>query len=231
MIDRLREDIKIVFERDPAARSLAEVLTCYPGLHAVWTHRLTHWLWLNDRKLLARFISHACRFLTGVEIHPGAKIGRRFFIDHGMAVVIGETAEIGDDCTIYHQVTLGGTSWERVKRHPTLGNNVVIGAGAKVLGPHTVGDDSKIGAGSVVVTEVPPGSSVVGVPGKITIKRETSRLHYDIEQTDMPDPVVKALECIAEQVSNIEADVEKLKSEKKHRAGGRLKKSKNKTDE
>jgi serine O-acetyltransferase len=149
--------------------------------------------------------------LTGVEIHPGAKIGRRFFIDHGMGVVIGETAEVGEDCTIYHQVTLGGTSWRKEKRHPTLGNNVVVGAGAKILGPFLIGDNSKVGAGSVVVSPVPAASSVVGVPGRITMKREAEGGHYDINHTDIPDPVVKALECLAAQVSDLESEVRRLK--------------------
>lgn len=216
MFDRMKEDIAVVFDRDPAARSVVEVLMCYPGLHAIWAHRITHRLWEKDLKLTARALSQAVRFLTGVEIHPGATFGRRFFIDHGMGVVIGETAEVGDDCTLYHQVTLGGTSWRREKRHPTLGNNVVVGAGAKILGPHLVGANSKVGAGSVVVAAVPPDSSVVGVPGRVSMKREGEAGHYDINHTDIPDPVVRALECLAAQVTNLEGEVRRLKK----RAGG-----------
>ena len=164
---RLREDINSVFDRDPAARSVLEVITAYPGMHALVFHRVNHVLWNLGLKWLARFFSTMTRWLTGIEIHPGAKIGRRFFIDHGMGVVIGETAEIGDDCTLYQGVTLGGTSWNKGKRHPTLGNNVVIGAGAKVLGPFKVGDNARIGSNSVVIKEVPANATVVGVPGRV----------------------------------------------------------------
>src|SRR5271170_2942231 len=168
MFSRLREDIAVVFDRDPAARSTWEVLTCYPGLHALTGHRwLSHPLWRWGWRWLARWLSHIARWLTGIEIHPGAVIGRRLFIDHGMGVVIGETAEIGDDCTLYQGVTLGGVSWNKGKRHPTLGNNVVVGAGAKVLGPFTVGDGARIGSNSVVIKEVPPGATVVGIPGRV----------------------------------------------------------------
>ncbi len=167
MFSRLREDIACVFDRDPAARNTWEVLTCYPGLHALVFHRFTHWLWGHGLKWLARWISHFSRWLTGIEIHPGATIGRRFFIDHGMGVVIGETALIGDDCTLYHGVTLGGTSWNQGKRHPTLERGVVIGAGAKVLGPITLGEGAKIGSNAVVVRDVPPGATAVGIPARI----------------------------------------------------------------
>ncbi|MFN4148233.1 MAG: serine O-acetyltransferase [Rhodocyclaceae bacterium] len=167
MFARLREDIACVFDRDPAARSTWEVLTCYPGFHALLLHRLSHWLWSHGLRWLARLLSHFTRFLTGIEIHPGAKIGRRVFIDHGMGVVIGETAEIGDDCTLYHGVTLGGTSWNKGKRHPTLQRGVVIGAGAKVLGPITIGEGAKIGSNAVVVREVPAGATAVGIPARI----------------------------------------------------------------
>ena len=219
-LERLREDINSVFDRDPAARSVAEVLLFYPGLHAIWAHRLSRALWLKDKKLLARMVSHIARFATGVEIHPGARLGRRFFIDHGMGVVIGETAEVGDDCTIYHEVTLGGTSWRREKRHPTLGDNVVVGTGAKILGPYLIGHDSKVGAGSVVVSAVPPESSVVGVPGRVTAKKEPhERGHYDINHTDIPDPVVRALECLALEVSELEHEVSAITGKK--RTGGR----------
>ena len=167
MFDRLREDISSVFERDPAARTRWEVLTCYPGLHALIFHRLAHHLWGLELRWLARWISHWGRWLTGIEIHPGATIGRRFFIDHGMGVVIGETAEICDDVTLYHGVTLGGTSWAKGKRHPTLKNGVVVGAGAKVLGPITIGEGAKVGSNAVVVRDLPPGTTAVGVPARI----------------------------------------------------------------
>jgi len=163
---RLREDIKCVFERDPAARHTLEIITCYPGVHALLLHRLSHRLWNLRLKWIARLLSNLGRFLTGIEIHPGAKIGRRFFIDHGMGVVIGETSEIGDDCTLYHGVTLGGTSWEKGKRHPTLGNNIIIGAGAKVLGPIHIGENARIGSNAVVVNNVSSGATIVGVPGR-----------------------------------------------------------------
>jgi len=167
MFSRLREDIACVFDRDPAARNTWEVLTCYPGLHALLFHRFTHWLWGHGLKWLARWISHFGRWLTGIEIHPGATIGRRFFIDHGMGVVIGETAVIKDDCTLYHGVTLGGTSWNKGKRHPTLERGVVIGAGAKVLGPITLGEGAKVGSNAVVVRDVPAGTTAVGIPARI----------------------------------------------------------------
>ena len=167
MFDAIKEDIKSVFERDPAARTTAEVLLNYPGLHAIWIHRLSHRLWLANWKLLARTLSTFSRWLTGIEIHPGAKLGRRFFIDHGMGVVIGETAEIGNDVTLYHGVTLGGTSWNAGKRHPTLGDNVVIGAGAQVLGPITVAKGGKVGSNSVVVKDVPENATAVGIPARI----------------------------------------------------------------
>src|SRR5690349_10829085 len=172
MFATLRSDVKAVFERDPAARSVPEVIFCYPGLHAVWFHRLSHWLWVRKRYFLGRFVSHLGRFFTGIEIHPGATIGKGFFIDHGMGIVIGETAEIGDNVTLYHGVTLGGVSWEKVKRHPTLQDNVVVGSGAKVLGPFTVGHNSKIGSNSVVVKEVPANSTVVGIPGRVVMATE-----------------------------------------------------------
>ncbi|NPV49467.1 MAG: serine O-acetyltransferase [Armatimonadetes bacterium] len=192
MFSRLREDIQTVFAKDPAAKSVLEVLLCYPGLHAIWYHRIANWCWRHRLLLLGRLISHWARFLTGIEIHPGATIGRRFFIDHGMGVVIGETAEIGDDVLMYHQVTLGGTSLEKKKRHPTIGNNVVIGAGAKILGPFVVGDGAKIGAGSVVIREVPPGATVVGIPGKV-VEEATPRPAVDLDHAALPDPVAEAI--------------------------------------
>ncbi len=212
MLDRLKRDIQAVKERDPACRSTLEVITCYPGFHILYCHRVAHWCWKNNIKLLARIISQTGRFFTGIEIHPGAVIGQGLFIDHGMGVVIGETAEIGENVTIYHGVTLGGTSWKKEKRHPTIGNNVVIGTGAKILGPFKVGDNSKIGAGSVVVKEVPPDSVVVGVPGRITY-RNGAKIDGDIdlEQTDLPDPVAKAIECILDRVHQLENEVALLK--------------------
>ena len=171
MFSRLREDIACVFDRDPAARTTWEVLTCYPGLHALILHRINHWLWGLGLKWMARLGSNIARWMTGIEIHPGATIGRRFFIDHGMGVVIGETATIGDDCTLYHGVTLGGTSWNKGKRHPTLERGVVIGAGAKVLGPITLGEQAKVGSNAVVVRDVPPGATAVGIPARIVEDR------------------------------------------------------------
>ncbi|MEN6303673.1 MAG: serine O-acetyltransferase [Armatimonadia bacterium] len=192
MFGRLREDIQTVFAKDPAARSTLEVLLCYPGLHAIWYHRLSNWFWRHGFKLTGRLISHWGRGRTGIEIHPGATIGRRFFIDHGMGVVIGETAEIGEDVLMYHQVTLGGTSLEKKKRHPTIGNNVVIGAGAKLLGAFEVGEGAKIGAGSVVIKAVPPGATVVGIPGRV-VEEAKPRPVVDLEHAALPDPVAEAI--------------------------------------
>jgi len=194
MFRDIREDMRSVFERDPAARSTFEVLTCYPGVHARVLHRLSHQLWRWQFKWLARFVSHIARFFTGIEIHPGATIGRRFFIDHGMGVVIGETAEIGDDVTLYHGVTLGGTSWKEGKRHPTLGNGVVVGAGAKILGPLTIGDNAKIGSNAVVVKDVPAGATAAGIPARVLdeAKKNTGFNAYGISD-DQNDPVTKTL--------------------------------------
>ena len=207
VLSRIKEDISSVFERDPAARNIIEVISCYPGFHALFIHRIAHRLWHLKLFLAARLLSHIGRFLTGIEIHPGAKIGRRFFIDHGMGVVIGETAEIGDDVTIYHGVTLGGTSWKKEKRHPTIEDKVVIGAGAKILGPFTVGNNSMIGAGSVVVKEVPSHSSVVGVPGRVVYRDigEGSMEHHKL-----PDPEARAIACLFEQVKELESKVKVL---------------------
>ncbi|HKB60402.1 MAG TPA: serine O-acetyltransferase [Gallionellaceae bacterium] len=189
-----REDINCVFDRDPAARTTFEVLTCYPGLHARVVHRVSHLLWKSGFKWLARFLSHLARSFTGIEIHPGATIGRRFFIDHGVGVVIGETAEIGDDVTLYHGVTLGGTSWKEGKRHPTLGNGVVVGAGAKVLGPIHIGDNAKIGSNAVVVKDVPMGATAVGVPARILdeARKAAGFNPYGIGN-DQSDPFAKAI--------------------------------------
>ncbi|MGB0320281.1 MAG: serine O-acetyltransferase, partial [Cycloclasticus sp.] len=166
MFNQLKEDINIVFDRDPAARNKFEIITTYPGFHAILLHRLNHWLWNANLKFISRFLAYFSRWLTGIEIHPGAAIGKRFFIDHGMGVVVGETAIIGDDCTLYHGVTLGGTSWQKGKRHPTLGNGVVVGAGAKVLGPIVIGDNARIGSNAVVIRTVPEETTVIGIPGR-----------------------------------------------------------------
>ena len=213
MFARLREDIKAVFDRDPAARSALEVIFCYPGLHAVWFHRVSHWFWRHGFHFLARFISHLGRFFTGIEIHPGARIGKGFFIDHGMGVVIGETAEIGENVTLYNGVTLGGVSWEKVKRHPTLGDNVVVGSGAKVLGPFTVGKGSKIGSNSVVVKEVPPNSTVVGIPGRVVMAAEKPSEKMDLEHGKLPDPEAKAISCLFDQVRELERRLSALSAE------------------
>jgi serine O-acetyltransferase len=224
MFVRLREDIRCVFERDPAARNTFEVLTTYPGLHALIMHRISHRLWLCRLKWLARFLASVTRWMTGVEIHPAARIGRRFFIDHGMGVVIGETAEIGDDCTLYHGVTLGGTSWNKGKRHPTLGNNVVVGAGAKVLGPITLGESSRVGSNAVVVRDVPEGATVVGIPGHIIHKRvETEpdikrkafadKIGFDAYGTshgDMPDPVANAVNAMLDHIHAMDDKMEQM---------------------
>lgn len=223
MFDRLREDIQCVFDRDPAARNVFEILTTYPGLHAVVFHRFYHWLWNKGFQWLARWISSLTRLLTGVEIHPGARIGNRFFIDHGMGVVIGETAEVGDDCTIYHGVTLGGTSWKKGKRHPTLGNNVVIGAGAKVLGPVTIGNDARVGSNAVVLKDVPQGATVVGVPGRVLVVEEKTEKQearaeiakkigfdaYGMSQ-DMPDPVAHAINCMLDHTHQMDKKIEEM---------------------
>ena len=213
MFSRLKSDIKAVFDRDPAARSVLEVIFCYPGLHAIWFHRISHWLWKNELWFLGRLTSHIGRFLTGVEIHPGATIGKGFFIDHGMGVVIGETAEIGENVTLYHGVTLGGVSWEKVKRHPTLMDNVVIGSGAKILGPFTVGKDSKVGSNSVVVKEVPPNSTVVGIPGRVVMGTEKPQERMDLEHGKMPDPEAKAISCLFDQIRELERKYNALAAE------------------
>jgi serine O-acetyltransferase len=196
MFSRIQEEIAVVFDRDPAARGTWEVITCYPGFHAMLSHRFAHWLWDAGLKWLARFTSHIGRWATGIEIHPGATIGRRFFIDHGMGVVIGETAEIGDDCTLYHGVTLGGTSWAKGKRHPTLANNVVVGAGAKILGPITIGANAKVGSNAVVVKDVPPGATAIGIPARVIESEDSANgdkfSAYGVAR-DQNDPVSKAL--------------------------------------
>jgi serine O-acetyltransferase len=214
MFEALRGDVRAVLERDPAARSTLEVLLCYPGVHALAFHRLAHRLWGAGWHTPARFVSHVSRFLTGIEIHPAAKLGRGLFIDHGMGVVIGETAEVGDNVTLLQGVTLGGTSLKREKRHPTLGNSVVVGAGAKIIGAFKIGDGSRIGAGSVVVREVPPNAVVVGVPGRVTYKdgqRVTGEI--DLNQTDLPDPIAKTIEQLVERIRALEGEVEALRKQ------------------
>lgn len=205
---KMREDVRAVMESDPAARSSLEVVLCYSGLHAVWSHRMNHWLWNHGARFLARAMSQLARHITGIEIHPGAQIGRRLFIDHGMGVVIGETAIVGDDVLIYQGVTLGGTGKETGKRHPTIGNNVVIGAGAHVLGNISVGDNSRIGAGSVVLRSVPDGSSVVGVPGHIIFRNGKRVVITDPKQ--ITDPLSEALVVVATQVKELREKVEAL---------------------
>ena len=212
MLERMRRDIRTVLERDPAARSALEVLLCYPGVHAIWHHRLAHWMWRRGWLTTARFVSHLSRFVTGVEIHPAARLGDGLFIDHGMGVVIGETAEIGENVTLLQGVTLGGTSLKREKRHPTLGDNVVVGAGAKILGAFTIGAGSRIGAGSVVVREVPENSVVVGVPGRVTY-RNGQRLkgEIDLDQVNLPDPLARTVENLLDRIHALEVEVEELK--------------------
>src|SRR5512137_2040900 len=210
MFARMKEDINSVFDRDPAARNVVEVLFCYPGLHAIWMHRIAHWFWTHGLLFLGRFTSQVSRFITGIEIHPGARIGRKFFIDHGMGVVIGETAEIGDNVTMYHGVTLGGVTWDKVKRHPTIGDNVVIGSGAKVLGPFTVGANSKIGSNSVVVKEVPPNSSVVGIPGRVVMSEGQQPEKPDLQHGNMPDPEAKAISCLFDQIRDLDKKYQAL---------------------
>jgi len=209
---KLRRDIQAVRERDPAARSTLEVLLCYPGVHALVFHRAAHAMWRRGWKIPARLLSHVSRFFTGIEIHPAAKLGPGLFIDHGMGVVIGETAEVGENVTLLQGVTLGGTSLKREKRHPTLGDNVVVGAGAKIIGGFKIGDGSRIGAGSVVVREVPTNSVVVGVPGRVTY-RDGQRVAggIDLDQTDLPDPVSKAIEQLVERIRALEAELETVR--------------------
>jgi serine O-acetyltransferase len=219
MLEGIREDIRCVFDRDPAARSTWEVVTCYPGFHARLIHRLAHRLWGLKLKWLGRFVSNLGRFLTGIEIHPGARIGRRFFIDHGMGVVIGETAEIGDDVTLYHGVTLGGTTWNQGKRHPTLGRGVVVGAGAKILGPIYVGEEAKVGSNAVVVKDVPSRATAIGIPARIIEPGRDQMRQKAAEKmgfsaygisSDMNDPVVKAIHGLLDHVVNIDARMEEI---------------------
>jgi len=210
MFKTIREDIQTVFAKDPAARNVAEVLLCYPGLHALWIHRLAHFLWQHKLRLLARILSHISRFLTGIEIHPEARIGRRFFIDHGAGVVIGETSEIGDDVLLYQGVVLGGTTSEKKKRHPTVGNNVVMGTGAVALGAITIGDGARIGSGSVVVKSIPPGATVVGIPGRTVGDRRKPLT--ELEHGKLPDPVAEAIRLVLKEQNKLEERLKRLES-------------------
>lgn len=222
MLQQLKEDVRSVFHRDPAARNAFEVLTCYPGLHALLIHRVSHWLWQRGLKWLARWLSSVSRWLTGIEIHPGARIGRRFFIDHGMGVVIGETAEIGDDVTLYQGVTLGGTSWNKGKRHPTLHDGVVVGAGAKILGPFEVGEHAKIGSNAVVTKAVPAHATVVGIPGRIIVRHETedqarrdamaNKMGFDAYglSEEMPDPVARSIRAMLDHMHAVDQRLETM---------------------
>lgn len=208
MFKRVKEDIKAVFAKDPAAKSALEVIFCYPGLHALWLHRIAHWFWNHKLLFFGRLLSHINRFLTGIEIHPGAKIGRRFFIDHGMGVVLGETTEVGDDVLLYQGVVLGGTSLRKGKRHPTIGNGVVIGTGATLLGDIEVGDGAKIGAGSVVVKSVPKGATVVGIPGKVI--EEHRKPVVDLEHGKLPDPIAEAVRFVLRRQDDVEKRIREL---------------------
>ncbi|MFQ5802104.1 MAG: serine O-acetyltransferase [Candidatus Methylomirabilales bacterium] len=211
MFETLQRDIQAARDRDPAVRGTLEILFCYPGVHALWLQRFAHWFWMRGFLFIGRFISHVNRFLTGIEIHPAARLGPGLFIDHGMGVVIGETTEVGENVTIYQGVTLGGTSLERKKRHPTIGDNVVIGAGAKILGPFRVGENSKIGSASVVVNEVPPNSVVVGVPGRVIYRDGKKVSQMDFDWTDLPDPVAQAMQCLLDRMHELEKELEELK--------------------
>ncbi|MBN36657.1 MAG: serine O-acetyltransferase [Rhodospirillaceae bacterium] len=219
MFRSIGNEISAVFGRDPAVRSRLEVALCYPGFHAILFYRTSNWLWRKDLKLLGRFVSHLGRFFSGIEIHPGATIGKQFFIDHGMGVVIGETAEVGNHVTLYHGVTLGGTTWNKGKRHPTLGDNVVVGAGAKILGPVTVGDGAAVGSNAVVVKDVPPGATVVGIPARVVDRGATKLTDdehfaaYGATTPDMPDPVSKAINGLLEHIAKLDARIAELETD------------------
>lgn len=212
MFEDIKSYIRAAMERDPAAKNVVEVLLCYPGVHALIIHKLAHWLYQHKLFVLARLVSHVGRFLTGIEIHPGAKIGKGVFIDHGMGVVIGETAEVGDNVTIYQGVTLGGTGKEKGKRHPTIEEGVVVAAGAKVLGSFRVGKYSKIGSGAVVLKEVPPYSTVVGVPGRVVARQGVKINEVDLKHNELPDPVGKALDLLASRIRVLEGEIRELKA-------------------
>lgn len=218
MFAKMRRDVRTVLERDPAARSALEVVLCYPGVHAIWLHRVAHWLWNHGGATPARLVSHFSRFVTGIEIHPAAKLGPGLFIDHGMGIVIGETAEVGENVSLLQGVTLGGTSVRREKRHPTLGDNVTVGAGATILGGFTIGAGSRIGAGSVVVREVPENSVVVGVPGRVTYRDgQRVRGEIDLNQVDLPDPLARTVEHLLDRIRALEAEMEALKQPARER--------------
>jgi serine O-acetyltransferase len=212
MIKTLREDVEVVFDQDPAARSYLEVILSYSGLHAIWAHRFAHALWGRKCFFLARLISQLSRFFTGIEIHPGAKIGRRFFIDHGMGVVIGETCEIGNNVTLFQGVTLGGTGKEKGKRHPTIEDNVLVATGAKILGSISIGKNSKVGAGSVVLQDVPPNSTVVGIPGRVVIQNGI-RIGKDLDHSNLPDPVADRLSQLDFEIQTLKEEIEIYKKE------------------
>jgi len=212
MFSRMKEDIEVVFEQDPAARRVLEVVLTYAGLHAIWSHRVAHALFKRKLFFLARVVSQVSRFFTGIEIHPGAKIGRRFFIDHGMGIVIGETCEIGNDVTIFQGVTLGGTGKERGKRHPTLHDNVLVATGAKVLGSITIGENSKVGAGSVVLKDVPPNATVVGIPGTVVVQ-DGVKVKRNLDHQDLPDPVADKCDMLEHKISVLREEVKRLSDE------------------
>jgi serine O-acetyltransferase len=213
MWERLKEDIRTIKERDPAAKNYVEIFLCYPGLHAIWLHRIAHFLYQREWFTTARLVSHLCRWFTGIEIHPGAKIGRRLFIDHGMGVVIGETSEIGDDCLIYKGVVLGGTTLKKKKRHPTLGNRVIVGSNSTILGPITIGDGARIGSNSVVIKSVPPGATVVGVPGRIVESLTAEvKAELDFEHGNLPDPLSDIMKMILQLHSKLEERVKRLEN-------------------
>jgi serine O-acetyltransferase len=215
MWERFKEDIRTIKERDPAAKNLVEIFLCYPGLHATWFHRIAHFLYEEGWYTTARLVSHFNRWFTGIEIHPGAKIGRRLFIDHGMGVVIGETSEIGDDCLIYKGVVLGGTTLERKKRHPTLGNRVIIGSNSTVLGAITIGDGARIGSGSVVVKSVPAGATVVGVPGRVVASLTPEKEELDFEHGNLPDPLSDIMKMLLQLYNKLEDRVKRLENQEK----------------
>ncbi|MGG4040311.1 serine O-acetyltransferase EpsC [Bacillus smithii] len=221
MFKTLKEDIEVVFEQDPAARSYLEVILTYSGLHAIWAHRIAHALFKRKFYFLARVISQISRFFTGIEIHPGAKIGRRLFIDHGMGVVIGETCEIGDNVTLYQGVTLGGTGKEKGKRHPTIKDNALIATGAKVLGSITIGENSKIGAGSVVLKDVPPNSTVVGIPGRIVVQNG-KKIKKDLNHRDLPDPISDRIHEMEQEIKRLRKEIENLRKGEKENANSTL---------
>ena len=224
MLNTIKQDIRVIFERDPAAKSVIEVVLCYPGFHAVLLHRIAHSFYKLNMVLIARIVSQINRFLTGIEIHPGARIGKGFFIDHGMGVVIGETTEIGDNVTLYQGVTLGGTGKEKGKRHPTLGSNVTVGAGAKVLGPVFIGDNSKIGAGAVVLKDTPPNSTVVGIPGKAVVRQKVDFSDTDFTKVDLnhhllPDPVADMMRSLQKKIETLEMRIAFLEKELNSKTG------------